>query len=76
MISLKVITMPENVSIDLEPLRVSVMDLNQTISAVNTSVNEQLTALNNSIDVLTAVSIGMFILLFVAMSIKFLFSRG
>ena len=68
--------MPENVSIDLEPLRVSVMDLNQTISAVNTSVNEQLTALNNSIDVLTAVSIGMFILLFVAMSIKFLFSRG
>lgn len=68
--------MPENISIDLEPLRASVMDLNQTVSAVNSSVNEQLTALNNSVDVLTAVSIGMFLLLFVAMSIKFLFSRG
>ena len=72
--------MPEDVNqIDIEPLLIAVNNLNDsvthTLTDFNSSVSSQIAALSDAVDLLTAVSVSLFILFFVSLSIKFLFSK-
>lgn len=60
---------------DFEEISFQVLDLRHSVAGMNESVNVELQHIAESLDLLTVVSISLFMLLFVAMAVKLLFSK-